>query len=61
MREHENELLSRLGRNTGVKAHGTTTNQVSADKERNEVQFDCDGSRLTTGGFRNRRVELTRQ
>jgi hypothetical protein len=26
-----------------VKAHGTTTNQVSGDKKRSEVQFACDG------------------
>src|ERR1700738_4542998 len=26
-----------------VKAHGTTTHQVSGDKQRSEVQFACDG------------------
>ncbi len=42
-----------------VKAHGTTTNQVSGDKERSEVQFACDGVMSMFCGH-NRSVDIVR-
>lgn len=42
-----------------VKAHGTTTNQVSGDKERSEVQFACDGIMSIFCG-RNKSVDIVR-
>jgi hypothetical protein len=42
-----------------VKAHGTTTNQVSGDKQRSEVQFACDGVMSMFCGH-NKTVDIVR-
>ncbi|HMA00225.1 MAG TPA: hypothetical protein VKP66_19960 [Steroidobacteraceae bacterium] len=42
-----------------VKAHGTTTHQVSGDKERSEVQFACDGVMSMFCGH-NKTVDIVR-
>lgn len=42
-----------------VKAHGTTTDQVSGDKERDEVQFACDGVMSMFCGH-NKTVDIVR-
>jgi hypothetical protein len=42
-----------------VKAHGTTTDQVSGDKERDEVQFACDGVMSMFCGH-NKAVDIVR-
>jgi hypothetical protein len=42
-----------------VKAHGTTTNQVSGDKERSEVKFACDGVMSMFCGH-NKTVDIVR-
>jgi hypothetical protein len=42
-----------------VKAHGTTTNQVSGDKQRSEVQFACDGVMSMFCGH-NKSVDIVR-
>jgi hypothetical protein len=42
-----------------VKAHGTTTDQVSGDKQRDEVQFACDGVMSMFCGH-NKTVDIVR-
>jgi hypothetical protein len=42
-----------------VNAHGTTTNQVSGDKQRSEVQFACDGVMSMFCGH-NKTVDIVR-
>jgi hypothetical protein len=42
-----------------VKAHGTTTNQVSGEKQRSEVQFACDGVMSMFCGH-NKTVDIVR-
>jgi len=42
-----------------VKAHGTTTNQVSGDKQRSEIQFACDGVMSMFCGH-NKTVDIVR-
>jgi hypothetical protein len=42
-----------------VKAHGTTTDQVSGDKERDEVQFACDGVMSMFCGH-NKAIDIVR-
>jgi hypothetical protein len=42
-----------------VKAHATTTNQVSGDKQRSEVQFACDGVMSMFCGY-NKTVDIVR-
>ncbi len=42
-----------------VKAHGTTTSQVSGDKQRSEVQFACDGVMSMFCGH-NKTVDIVR-